>query len=82
MPLPPLPADDMNNIQQNNEQFGSLVALQSLHGIVLPSTFSGAFEKHVFDNYLFRDGDIPKNYSITDLEFLQLKGHIETEYGS
>jgi hypothetical protein len=70
----------MNNLQFNNEQ-NPIAVPQLPHGIALPETFSGSFEKHVFDNYLFPNGDIPANYEMSDLEFLQLKNHIELEYG-
>jgi hypothetical protein len=70
----------MENIQLNHEQIHGL-PLQLPFGIALPKSFSGVFEKHVHNNYLFTDGDIPDNYEMSDLEFLQLKSHIEIEYG-
>jgi hypothetical protein len=80
IPLPQLPADNINNIQLDNAQ-NHIPLPQLPHGIALPKSFSGAFEKHVYNNYLFTDGNIPANYQMSNSEFLQLKSHIEIEYG-
>lgn len=70
----------MDNIPLGHEQIQGL-PLQLPFGIALPKSFSGAFEKHVHNNYLFPNGDIPDNYEMSDLVFLQLKSHIEIKYG-
>jgi hypothetical protein len=51
----------MNNLQLNNDQ-NPIAVPQLQDGIPLLKIFSGSFERVVFDNYQFPNGDIPANY--------------------